>query len=39
MAHLENQKSDAPIKSMAEWKALSGFCQAMLSSAEFLYID
>ena len=38
-AHLENEKNDAPIKAMAEWKALSGFCQAMLSSAEFLYID
>jgi mono/diheme cytochrome c family protein len=39
MAHLENEKSDAPIKSTAEWKALSNFCQTMLSSAEFLYID
>jgi len=39
VAHLENEKNEAPIKSTAEWKALSGFCQAMLSSAEFLYID
>ena len=39
MAHLENEKDEAPTKSTAEWKALSGFCQAMLSSAEFLYID
>ena len=39
MAHLENEKDDAPTQSTAEWKALSGFCQAMLSSAEFLYID
>jgi hypothetical protein len=38
-AHLKNEKNEAPIKSTAEWKALSGFCQAMLSSAEFLYID
>jgi hypothetical protein len=37
--HLENEKNDAPVQSTAEWKALSGFCQAMLSSAEFLYID
>ena len=39
MAHLENEKDDAPLKSTAQWKALSDFCQAMLSSAEFLYID
>ena len=39
VTHLENEKNDAPIKSTAEWKALSDFCQAMLSSAEFLYID
>src|SRR4030095_3534796 len=39
MTHLENEKNDAPIKSTAEWKARSDFCQAMLSSAEFLYID
>ena len=39
VTHLENEKNDAPIKSTAEWKALSDFCQTMLSSAEFLYID
>jgi hypothetical protein len=39
MAHLENEKNDAPIKSTAQWRALSDFCHAMLSSAEFLYID
>jgi hypothetical protein len=39
MTHLKNEKNDAPIKSTAEWKALSDFCQTMLSSAEFLYVD
>jgi hypothetical protein len=39
MTHLKNEKNDAPIKSTAEWKALSDFCQIMLSSAEFLYVD
>jgi len=39
MAHLENEKNDAPIKSAAQWRALSDFCHALLSSAEFLYID
>jgi Protein of unknown function (DUF1553) len=39
MTHLDSERNDAPRKSTAEWKALSGFCQAMLSSAEFLYID
>lgn len=39
MAHLAQEKSDAPVKSTAEWRALSDFCKAMLSSAEFLYVD
>ena len=38
-AHLAQEKSDAPVRSTAEWRALSDFCKAMLSSAEFLYVD
>jgi hypothetical protein len=38
-AHLAQEKSDAPLKSTAEWRALADFCKAMLSSAEFLYVD
>jgi len=37
--HLEQEKTDAPVKPTAEWRALSDFCKAMLSSAEFLYVD
>ena len=39
MAHLAQEKSDAPVMSTAEWRALADFCKAMLSSAEFLYVD
>jgi hypothetical protein len=39
IAHLVKEKSDAPVKTTAEWRALSDFCKAMLSSAEFLYVD
>jgi uncharacterized protein DUF1553/uncharacterized protein DUF1549/cytochrome c len=39
MALLAQEKSDAPVKSTAEWRALADFCKAMLSSAEFLYVD
>ena len=39
IAHLADQRSDAPFRSTAEWKALADFCKAMLSSAEFLYVD
>ena len=37
--HLAQEKTDAPVKSTAEWRALADFCKAMLSSAEFLYVD
>jgi mono/diheme cytochrome c family protein len=37
--HLVEEKSGAPVKFTAEWRALSDFCQAMLSSAAFLYVD
>ena len=39
MALLAQEKSDAPVKSTAEWRALADYCKAMLSSAEFLYVD
>ena len=39
IALLAQEKSDAPAKSTAEWRALADFCKAMLSSAEFLYVD
>ena len=37
--HLAQEKTDAPVMSTAEWRALADFCKAMLSSAEFLYVD
>jgi hypothetical protein len=37
--HLAQEKNDAPVKLTAEWRALADFCKAMLSSAEFLYVD
>jgi hypothetical protein len=39
IALLAQERSDAPAKSTAEWRALADFCKAMLSSAEFLYVD
>lgn len=38
-AHLEKERNEAPIRSTAQWRALADFCHAMLSSAEFLYVD
>ena len=38
-SHLAQEKNDAPLRSTAEWRALADFCKAMLSSAEFLYVD
>ena len=37
--HLREEKSDAPVASTAKWYALADLCQAVLSSAEFAYID
>ena len=36
---LRAEKSDAPVASTAKWYALADLCQAVLSSAEFAYID
>ena len=38
-AHLRKEKEDAPVASTATWYALADLCQAVLSSAEFVYID
>ena len=38
-AHLAQEKSEAPVRATAEWRALADFCKAMLSSAAFLYVD
>ncbi len=37
--HLESQRDEAPRRSTAEWSALTSFSHAILSSAEFSYID
>ncbi len=37
--HLRKEKEDAPVASTATWYALADLCQAVLSSAEFVYID
>ncbi len=39
VGHLESQRDEAPRRSTAEWSALSSFSHAILSSAEFSYID
>jgi hypothetical protein len=39
MEHLAKEKIDAPLKWTAGWMAFADFCKAMLSSAEFLYVD
>jgi hypothetical protein len=38
-AHLNNEKSEAPRVETARWQALADFCQAILISAEFTYVD
>jgi mono/diheme cytochrome c family protein len=38
-AYLENQKSEGPRASTSRWYALADLCQAVLSSAEFAYIE
>jgi mono/diheme cytochrome c family protein len=38
-AHLGDEKFDAPRAASAEWAALADFCQAILGSPEFSYID
>jgi hypothetical protein len=37
--YLRAEKSDAPVASTAKWYALADLCKALLSSAEFAYID
>jgi len=37
--HLGDEKFDAPRAASAEWAALADFCQAILGSPEFSYID
>ena len=37
--HLRAEKSDGPVAATAKWYALADLCQALLSSAEFAYID
>jgi HAMP domain-containing protein len=37
--HLAEDKSDSPVASTARWYALADFCHAILSSADFEYID
>ncbi len=39
VGHLESQRDEAPKRSTAEWSALSSLGHAILSSAEFSYID
>lgn len=38
-SHLRHERNDAPVAPTARWYALADFCQAILSSAEFAYID
>ena len=38
-AHLQEQKATAPHALTARWNALGDFVHAMLSSAEFIYVD
>ena len=38
-SHLAAENSEAPRKLSAQWSALASMCHAVLSSAEFLYID
>ena len=38
-SHLVAENSEAPRKLSAQWSALASVCHAVLSSAEFLYID
>lgn len=37
--HLEQENPETPKRFTARWRALGDFCQALLSSAEFLYVD
>jgi hypothetical protein len=37
--HLRKEKDGAPVAPTATWYALADLCQAVLSSAEFVYID
>ena len=37
--HLQSEQSPGPRHENARWSALASFCHAMLSSAEFAYID
>lgn len=37
--HLEDEDQDAPRGAAAEWSALGSLAHALLSSAEFLYVD
>ena len=37
--HLQSEQSPGPRQENARWSALASFCHAMLSSAEFAYID
>ena len=37
--HLRAENEVAPLRSTAQWSALGSLCHAILSSAEFLYID
>ena len=39
VGYLETQRDEAPRRSTAEWSALSSLSHAILSSAEFSYID
>ena len=39
VGYLEAQRDEAPRRSTAEWSALSSLSHALLSSAEFSYID
>ena len=39
LTHLGDQKVTAPRAYTARWHALGDFVHAMLSSAEFIYVD
>jgi hypothetical protein len=39
LAHLEAANDEAPTSYTARWRALGDFCQTLLNSAEFTYID
>jgi hypothetical protein len=39
LIHLENVNEDAPKTVTARWRALGDFCQTLLTSAEFAYVD